>query len=143
MPNYQRILAAIDLSDETNAVLTRAKAMATSDGAELHLVHVVEPLNLAYGGDIPMDFSSVQEQLQTQAEESLHQYAKRANIPTNRCHLLSGRPDSQVHELCDSLNADLIIVGSHGRKGLALLLGSTANGVLHGAKCDVLAVRVG
>ena len=127
MPNYQRILAAIDLSDETNAVLARAEAMAASDGAELHLVHVVEPLSLAYGGDIPMDFSSVQEQLQTQAEESLHQYAKRANIPTNRCHLLSGRPDSQVHELCDSLNADLIIVGSHGRKGLALLLGSTAN----------------
>ena len=143
MPNYQRILAAIDLSDETNAVLTRAEAMAASYGAELHLVHVVEPLSLAYGGDIPMDFSSVQEQLQTLAEESLHQYATRANIPTDRCHLLSGRPDSQVHELCDSLNADLIIVGSHGRKGLALLLGSTANGVLHGAKCDVLAVRVG
>ena len=39
--------------------------------------------------------------------------------------------------------ADLIIVGSHGRHGLALLLGSTANGVLHGATCDVLAVRVG
>jgi len=35
------------------------------------------------------------------------------------------------------------VVGSHGRHGLALLLGSTANGVLHGASCDVLAVRVG
>ena len=39
--------------------------------------------------------------------------------------------------------ADVIVVGSHGRHGLALLLGSTANGVLHGATCDVLAVRVG
>ena len=143
MPNYRRILAAIDLSDETDAVLARAEAMAASDGAELHLVHVVEPLNLAYGGDIPMDFSSVQEELQTQAEETLHKYAKRVNLPPTQCHLLSGRPDSQVHELCENLAADLIIVGSHGRKGLALLLGSTANGVLHGAKCDVLAVRVG
>lgn len=143
MPNYRCILAAIDLSEEAEAVLDRAVAMASSDNAELHLVHVVEPLNLAYGGDIPMDFSSVQEQLQTQAEESLHNYAKRANIPTARCHLLSGRPDAQVHELSESLEADLIIVGSHGRKGLALLLGSTANGVLHGATCDVLAVRVG
>ena len=35
-----------------------------------------------------------------------------------------------------------IVVGSHGRHGLALLLGSTASGVLHGAKCDVLAVRI-
>ena len=42
-----------------------------------------------------------------------------------------------------SNGADLIVVGSHGRHGLALLLGSTANGVLHGATCDVLAVRVG
>ena len=38
--------------------------------------------------------------------------------------------------------ADLIVVGSHGRHGLALLLGSTANAVLHGAPCDVLAVRI-
>ena len=143
MPNYKRILAAIDLSDETEAVLDRAVAVASSDKAELHLVHVVEPLNLAYGGDIPMDFSSVQEQLQTQAEEALYKYAKHANIPTERCHLLSGRPDSQLHELSETLNADLVIVGSHGRKGLALILGSTANGVLHGATCDVLAVRVG
>jgi universal stress protein A len=37
---------------------------------------------------------------------------------------------------------DLIVVGSHGRHGLQLLLGSTANGVLHLAECDVLAVRV-
>ena len=37
---------------------------------------------------------------------------------------------------------DLIVVGSHGRHGLALLLGSTANDVLHGAPCDVLAVRL-
>ena len=41
------------------------------------------------------------------------------------------------------LETDLIVVGSHGRYGLALLMGSTANGVLHGATCDVLAVRVG
>ena len=43
----------------------------------------------------------------------------------------------------DEILADLIVVGSHGRHGLALLLGSTASGVLHGAPCDVLAVRVG
>ena len=45
--------------------------------------------------------------------------------------------------MAEELGTDLIVVGSHGRHGLALLMGSTANGVLHGANCDVLAVRVG
>jgi universal stress protein A len=45
--------------------------------------------------------------------------------------------------MATDIHADLIVVGSHGRHGLALLMGSTANGVLHGAKRDVLAVRVG
>ncbi len=40
------------------------------------------------------------------------------------------------------MDADLIVLGTHGRHGLGLILGSTANGVLHGASCDVLAVRI-
>ena len=50
---------------------------------------------------------------------------------------------SPASMLAEQLDVDLIVVGSHGRYGLALLMGSTANGVLHGASCDVLAVRVG
>jgi len=48
----------------------------------------------------------------------------------------------EIIKIAEENNVDLIIVGSHGRHGLALLLGSTANGVLHHAKCDVLAVRI-
>ncbi len=62
--------------------------------------------------------------------------------PENQ-HLIFGRPESEIHRIAEEQGADLIVVGSHGRHGLALLLGSTANGVLHGASCDVLAVRVG
>ena len=142
MANYQRILTAVDISDEAIPVVKRAAAMARQHQAELHLIHVVEPLSLAYGGDIPMDFSGIQEELQQQAEETLKKYAGQFDIPDDKIHLLTGRPEAQIHDLCKELDCDLIIVGSHGRKGLALLLGSTANGVLHGAKCDVLAVRI-
>ena len=142
MANYQRILTAIDLSDEAIPVLQRAAPMAQHQ-AELHLLHVVEPLSLAYGGDIPMDFSGIQEELQQQAENSLKRYADQYGIQTDNCHLLTGRPEAHIHQLSEELDCDLIVVGSHGRKGLALLLGSTANAVLHGAKCDVLSVRVG
>ncbi|MFW5825636.1 MAG: universal stress protein, partial [Marinobacter sp.] len=47
-----------------------------------------------------------------------------------------------IHQLSEDKDVDLVVVGSHGRKGFQLLLGSTANGVLHGARCDVLAVRI-
>lgn len=47
-----------------------------------------------------------------------------------------------MHRLAKEQRCDLIVVGSHGRHGLALLLGSTANDILHGAPCDVLAVRL-
>ena len=58
-------------------------------------------------------------------------------------HIVLGKPEVEIHASAKELGADLIVVGSHGRYGLALLMGSTANGVLHGASCDVLAVRVG
>ena len=143
MAGYKKLVLAVDLTEESNAVADRATALAASFGAELHLVHVIEPLSLAYGGDVPMDLSSVQEQIQEQAKSHLREFANRLSIPSERQHLIFGRPESEIHRVAEEQGADLIVVGSHGRHGLALLLGSTANGVLHGANCDVLAVRVG
>ena len=140
---YKKIMLAVDLTEESNMVATRAMALAASNGADIHLVHVIEPLSLAYGGDVPMDLSSVQEQIQEQAKSHLRDFGARLNIATEKQHLIFGRPESEIHRLAEEQSADLIVVGSHGRHGLALLFGSTANGVLHGASCDVLAVRVG
>ena len=143
MTDYRRIMLAVDLTDESTAVARRATALAQAFDAELHLVHVIEPLSLAYGGDIPMDLSSVQEQIHDQARSHLAEFAATLNIPADRQYLIFGRPESEIQRVAESKGADVIVVGSHGRHGLALLLGSTANGVLHGANCDVLAVRVG
>ena len=143
MAEYTKIMLAVDLTEESNVVASRAMALAAGSGAELHLVHVIEPLSLAYGGDVPMDLSSVQEQIQEQAKSHLRDFGARLQIAAEKQHLIFGRPESEIHRIAEEENADLIVVGSHGRHGLALLLGSTANGVLHGASCDVLAVRVG
>ena len=142
MAHYQHILVGVDLSEESAQVLERASSLAATSGARLSISHIIEPLTFAYGGDIPMDLSEVQDQLLEQATEQLAALAGRAEIPTERQHVLVGQPASEIHHLAKLQHADLIIVGSHGRQGLALLLGSTANAVLHGAKCDVLAVRV-
>lgn len=143
MADYRRIMLAVDLTEESNFVAQRALAIAKAFDAELHVVHVIEPLSLAYGGDIPMDLSSVQEQIHEQAKSHLAEFASNLGVAEENQYLIFGRPESEIQRLADAQGADVIVVGSHGRHGLALLLGSTANGVLHGAMCDVLAVRVG
>jgi universal stress protein A len=143
MADYRRIMLAVDLTEESNFVAKRAMAIAKAFNAELHVVHVIEPLSLAYGGDIPMDLSSVQEQIHEQAKSHLAEFANNLGVASDHQYLIFGRPESEIQRVAEAKNADVIVVGSHGRHGLALLLGSTANGVLHGANCDVIAVRVG
>ena len=143
MENYRHILLGIDLSSESDTVVSRAVRLRDAFSADLSIVHVIEPLSFAYGGDIPMDFSGIQEEIQNQAEQQLAKICDPIDIAKANRHLVVGRPESEIHHLAEEINADLVVVGSHGRHGLALLMGSTANGVLHGSKCDVLAVRVG
>ena len=76
------------------------------------------------------------------AKQRLAEMAKGSGVGDKNCHLLEGRPATEVHNLCDKLSIDLVVIGTHGQAGLQLLLGSTANSVLHGSKCDVLAVRL-
>ncbi|MDF3867595.1 universal stress protein [Pseudomonas denitrificans (nom. rej.)] len=140
---YQHILVAVDLTEECDPVMKRAVALAKANDARLSAVHVVEPMAMAFGGDVPMDLSMLQQQQFDQAKERLHQFTLAyAEITSSQCHLVYGQPRQEIHRLADEQDCDLIVVGSHGRHGLALLLGSTANDVLHGAPCDVLAVRL-
>lgn len=143
MSQYQHILLAVDLSEESLNVAERAASLAQLDHAKLSLVHTIEPINFAYGGDIPMDLTAIQEQLDEHAHKKVSELSSRYNIPEADQHIVVGLPQNEIHRLAKDLQVDLIVVGSHGRHGLSLLLGSTSNGVLHGAECDILAVRVG
>ena len=140
---FNHILIAVDLTEDAHHVADKACALRSAFSSQLSCTHVIEPLSLAYGGDVPMDLSVIQDQLQETARIQLDEFAERLNIPVEQRHLVFGRPETEIHGLAEEINADLIVVGSHGRHGLALLLGSTANGVLQGSPCDVLAVRVG
>jgi universal stress protein A len=142
MGAYNHILLGVDLSSETGHVVKRAIALRDAFGSRVSVVHVIEPLSFAYGGDIPMDFSGIQEEIHKQAQTHLDTLCDPVGIRAEDRHLVVGRPETEIHNLAEHINADLIVVGSHGRHGLSLLMGSTSNGVLHGATCDVLAVRV-
>lgn len=139
---YQHLLVGLDLSEEAPLVLQKAITMARAFGAKLSIAHVLEPITFAYGGDMPVDLSEVQNLQIQKAEHVLQNLAQKIDMPIKQKHVLIGQPADELHYLAQQEHADLIIVGSHGRKGLALLLGSTPNSVLHGATCDVLAVFV-
>ena len=140
---YQHILVAVDLTEECDPVMHRAQKLAASSGAKLSVVHIVEPMAMAFGGDVPMDLSMLQQQQFDQARERLDKFSgKYPDLSAEHRHLVYGQPRQEIHRLAEEQQCDLIVVGSHGRHGLALLLGSTANDVLHGAPCDVLAVRL-
>lgn len=142
MSSYSKILVAIDLTEEAPQVLRKATELARAFDAQVLLAHVIEPVGYAYGGDIPMDLTELQDQLDKAAREQLAAYGQEYGIPESNQIVSVGRPESEIHHLCEDRGADLCIVGSHGRSGIQLLLGSTANGVLHGTKVDVLAVRI-
>lgn len=142
--SYKNILVAIDLSEDSRKVLQRAKEIAArNEHAKLSVVHTLEPLGFAYGGDIPMDLTSIQDQLDAHAHARLKELLTDLEIPAENQYVLVGMPDSETHRLAKEMDIDLIVVGSRGRHGFQLLLGSVSSGVLHGAPCDVLAVRVG
>jgi universal stress protein A len=142
MSAYQHILVGLDLSPESEQVIERVKYLFSNSDTRISICHILEPLAFTYGGDIPVDLSDVQTQLQSQAAERLKILGAEIGIEERNQHVVLGHPAQEMHAMAEDQNMDLIIVGSHGRHGLSLLFGSTSNSVLHGAKCDVLAVRI-
>ncbi len=140
---YQHILIATDLSPECHLVLDPATQLQKLLGCTLSLVHVIEPLSMSFGADVPMDLGILQEQQTRQAGERLNEVLPGwPGLQRENCHLRYGQPKAEIHQLAEEISCDLILVGSHGRHGLALLLGSTASDLLSAAPCDVLAVNL-
>ena len=142
---YTNILAAIDFSPASRTVIARAIELTQHYDARLTLVHVYEyfpPLDIA---DTPLGSVSwgVNEQeLVELHREQLQTLAAEFADPPVLNKLLTGNPKDEIVGYARDQEVDLIVIGSHGRHGIGLLLGSTANAVLHHAPCDVLAVRI-
>ena len=137
---YGKILYATDFDEVGIHAAHKAAQIAKENNAELHLVHVVEPIP-AYAYPGFAGFAEIEVSIQEQAEKSLKDISEKLGIVHEHTHLVTGSTKHEVLHLAKELNVDLIVTGSHGKHGVALLLGSTATAILHGAKCDVLIVR--
>ena len=141
---YKHILIAVNFTEDDRLIEDRAVKMHEFTQAKLSLIHVIEPLPSIYGGDSSYAISEVlpEAKLIETATGMLKPIAEHLNIPAVNIATPSGKVSLEIIAYSDENNVDLILMGSHGRHGLQLLLGSTANAVLHHAKCDVLTVRV-
>ncbi len=135
---YSTVLFASDLTEQSSIIGEKAKSLANMHGAALHCVHVVEPVG-AYGGGLYY-LGDLNEEIKNQATTGLNNMAMRLGVDSDKVHLIQGHTKDEILELATSIKADLIVLGTHGAKGFAALLGSTASSVLNGAKCDVLTV---
>lgn len=141
---YRHVLLAADFSEHGKEVARKAREIASANSARLSLVHVVDNLPISdasYGPIIPFDVD-LTEELMAAAKKRLAELGVELGVPEERQWLEIGSPKLEIVRIAEENEVDLLVIGSHGRHGLALLLGSTANGVLHYAKCDVLAVRL-
>lgn len=137
---YKHILFATDLTDETEYLISKVRAMRDYTKATLSLIHVVEPMpgySYAYLG-----IEDIEGQLIEEARTTLAKLGAELAVDKKNQWVEVGPTKSKIQTIAADIGADLIICGSHGRHGLSLLLGSTANAILHGAKCDVLVVRL-
>ena len=142
---YKQILVAVDFQPDDNVVIERAldiAKMSASGGVSVGFVHAVEHLN-AYGvAEAYSAVLDVEMQLVDEAKKQILVLGQKYGLAEHQLHIAVGSPKAVVLTKANDLKADLVVVGSHGRHGLQFLLGSTADGVMHSAACDVLVVRV-
>ena len=139
---YKRILAAMDLGEHSKRVLARAKAVAGVTGAELKLLHVVEYVPVEPMGEALLPAVNIEEELVTGARKRLAELARDSGLEDRAQQVIAGTIKSEVLREAREWPADLVVLGSRERHGLALIVNLTEDAVLHAAPCDVLAVRL-
>ena len=137
---YKKVLFATDFDDVGISAAHKAKKISDENSAELILIHVVEPIP-AYAYPGFAGFAEVEVSIREQAEKELNALADKLGVDAKHRLIEFGSTKNEVLRVAQEHKVDLIVTGSHGKHGLALLLGSTANAILHGADCDVLIVR--
>lgn len=142
------ILAAVDFSRHSDRALEEAKNLASrSPHAELHVVHVVPPpvgtVTVLGTTDMAATFTDTLDRTRKELEAACSDLAK-GLAERVFGHVRTGKPSREIAEVAKQVGADMIVLGTHGRTGLArVLLGSVAEEVVRHAPCDVLTVRTG
>jgi universal stress protein A len=143
---YKKVLVAYDLNDPAESLNQAVKDFLAND-ADVHLCTAVIPIELMYSfvpiGGYSIPITGLQDELIENAQKGLSRLADQLGVEAGNAHLLVGKAATEIKAFAEENNFEVIIIGTHGKGAIRSALGSTSNGVLHGAPCDVLAVNVG
>lgn len=145
MSDYKHILVAVDFSASAIQVLNKAREISTRNNAKLSLIHIVEylpPIDSVYEPLLSNSWVIDETKMLEQAKNSLEEFSRQQKLEGAELYTQLGTPKYEISQFVKQQQCDLIVLGSHGRHGIALLLGSTANAVLHEMPCDILAVKI-
>jgi len=142
MTAYRRILAAIDLTQDSRAVAERACEIARAGAGELQILHVLELMPIEPMGDSMVPVIQIDAQIMARTRAQMDSLTRELGLPPTADSVEAGNAKSEVLRYAREQGSDLIVLGCRERHGLSILLHRTEDTVLHGAPCDVLAVRV-
>ena len=142
MPGYQKLLVLLDLSDDSEQVAIAGRDLAAYSKAGIVALHVVEFVPVEPMGESLMPTVQIEDELVKRSHTKLQELAARLGLPGATLRVEVGNTKAEILRVAEEEHADLIVVGSRERHGLAILVNFTEDTVLHAAHCDVLAVRL-
>lgn len=145
MTDYTHILVAVDFSTSVDQVLSKACDIAQRNNAKISLLHVTEylpPIDITYEPALVDNWVINEHEMLAQAMQSLQKLSKNYGLENAALKVQAGIPKREISHYIQENQCDLVVLGSHGRHGINLLLGSTANAVLHDMPCDILTIKL-
>lgn len=139
MSNYKHILVPTDFSKPSEAAAARATALAKACGAQLSVLHVVDYVPPGYVRSVVPDAEP--SDLAERARTALADWVKRLGLAPANQWVEIGPAKREILKIAQEKGIDLIVLGTHGERGLGRLVGSTTYAVIHDASCDALAVH--
>jgi universal stress protein A len=142
MPGYKKLLVLLDLSQDSEQVAIAARDLAAYSDSSMVALHVVEFMPVEPMGESLMPTVQIEQDLLKRSSQTLSEFVTRLQLPRTTWRVESGNTKAQILRVAEEEKADLIVLGSRERHGLAILVNFTEDTVLHAAHCDVLAVRL-
>jgi universal stress protein A len=142
MSQYRHILLVVDLNDDAAILGRHAADFARTFGAKIDLLHVLEFVPVEPMGETLMPAVQIEEELLARARKRLEQLAEELQLGDASLFVEPGSIKTEIIRVARERNVDLIMLGCRERHGMSILVNLTEDTVLHGAHCDVLAVRL-